>query len=119
MTPKKDGRLVWSSDGGSTCPDCAKPLDACSCRAAASGPAGDGAVRLSRETKGRRGKAVTVIRGAPLDAAGLVDLAGELKKLCGTGGTVKDGAVEIQGDQRERVEAALVARGYRVKRVGG
>lgn len=105
----KSRKLVWSSDGDLS-PD--EPR-------AGSAPTGDGVVRVSRETKGRRGKAVTVVRGAPLDATGLDDLARELKQLCGTGGTVKDGAVEIQGDQRERVAAALEQRGWRVKRAGG
>jgi len=105
----KNRKLVWSSDGD-------LPPEK---SGAAADLAGDGVVRVSRETKGRRGKAVTVVRGAPLDAAGLDDLARELKKLCGTGGTVKNGSVEIQGDQRERVGAALAARGWRVKTVGG
>ncbi|MCP4572870.1 MAG: stress response translation initiation inhibitor YciH [bacterium] len=105
----KSGKVVWSSDGD------LPPEDA----RTSTVPAGDGVVRVSRETKGRRGKAVTVVRGAPLELAGLDDLARDLKKLCGTGGTVKDGAVEIQGDQRDRVVAALQERGWRVKYAGG
>jgi len=80
---------------------------------------GDGRVRVFRETRGRRGKAVTVVRGLPLDAGQLDDLARELKRLCGTGGTVKDGAVEIQGDQRDRVVEALVTRGFAARKAGG
>jgi protein-tyrosine phosphatase len=76
-------------------------------------------VRLGRETKGRRGKGVTTVSGLPLDEAGLLDLAGKLKDRCGTGGTVKDGVIEIQGDQRDRLAAVLEGLGYRVKRVGG
>jgi translation initiation factor 1 len=76
-------------------------------------------VRVGRETKGRRGKGVTTVWDVPLDEAGLEGLAARLKQRCGTGGTVKDGRIEIQGDQRDRVAAELEALGYRVKRVGG
>ena len=76
-------------------------------------------VRVGRETKGRRGKGVTTVSDVPLDEAGLTDLAARLKQRCGTGGTVKDGRIEIQGDQRDRLAAELEALGYRVKRVGG
>jgi protein-tyrosine phosphatase len=76
-------------------------------------------VRLGRETKGKRGKGVTTISDLPLDQAGLLELAAKLKQRCGTGGTVKDGRIEIQGDQRERLASVLKGMGYRVKRVGG
>jgi predicted translation initiation factor SUI1 len=76
-------------------------------------------VRVGRETAGRRGKGVTTIFDLPLDESGLRDLAGRLKQRCGTGGTVKDGRIEIQGDQRERIVAELEKMGYKVKRVGG
>jgi protein-tyrosine phosphatase len=76
-------------------------------------------VRVGRETKGRRGKGVTTVSDVPLDAAGLQELASTLKQTCGTGGTVKDGRIEIQGDQRERIVLALEGLGYRTKRVGG
>ena len=76
-------------------------------------------VRVGRETKGRRGKGVTIIYDVPEDEAGLLALAAQLKQRCGTGGTVKDGTIEIQGDQRERLTTELQALGYRVKRVGG
>ena len=76
-------------------------------------------VRLGRETKGRRGKGVTTVADVPLDEAGLLALATKLKDRCGTGGTVKDGVSEIQGDQRDRLAAVLESMGYRVKRVGG
>jgi translation initiation factor 1 len=82
-------------------------------------PAGDGTVRVSRETKGRGGKAVTLVKGVALDAAGLAALGKQLKAACGTGGTVKDGVIEIQGDHIERVMAALIAQGHKVKRAGG
>ena len=76
-------------------------------------------VRLGRETKGRRGKGVTTVSDVPLDEAGLHALATKLQDRCGTGGTVKDGVIEIQGDQRNRLAAVLESMGYRVKRVGG
>jgi protein-tyrosine phosphatase len=76
-------------------------------------------VRLGRETKGRRGKGVTTVSDLPLDEQGLLKLAATLKERCGTGGTVKDGVIEIQGDQRNRLAALLEGMGYRVKRVGG
>ncbi len=76
-------------------------------------------LRLGRETKGRRGKGVTTVFDVPLDDAGLHELATKLKDRCGTGGTVKDGVIEIQGDQRDRLAAVLEGMGYKVKRVGG
>jgi protein-tyrosine phosphatase len=76
-------------------------------------------VRLGRETKGRRGKGVTTVSDVPLDEAGLLELSTKLKDRCGTGGTVKDGVIEIQGDQRDRLAVVLEGMGYRVKRVGG
>ena len=76
-------------------------------------------VRVGRETKGRRGKGVTTVSDLPLDENGLLELAAKLKQLCGTGGTVKDGRIEIQGDQRERLVALLEGMGYRVKSAGG
>lgn len=82
-------------------------------------PAGDGTVRLRRETKGRKGKGVTLVDGVPESADALKSLARELKQLCGTGGSVKNGVIEIQGDQRERLRTALEARGYKVRLAGG
>jgi predicted translation initiation factor SUI1 len=75
--------------------------------------------RVGRETAGRRGKGVTTVFDLPLDEAGIKELAATLKQRCGTGGTVKDGRIEIQGDQRERIVAELEKLGYKVKRVGG
>lgn len=76
-------------------------------------------VKVGRETAGRRGKGVTTIFDVPLDEKGLSELAATIKQRCGTGGTVKDGRIEIQGDQRERIVAELEKLGYKVKRVGG
>jgi translation initiation factor 1 len=80
---------------------------------------GDGVVRVSRETKGRGGKAVSLVRGVPLDDAGLTALAKELKAACGSGGTVKDGVIEVQGDHVATLVAKLSGRGWTVKRAGG
>jgi translation initiation factor 1 len=112
------GGLVYSTEGGRMCPACRRPVAQCTCRQAVA-PAGDGIVRVQRETKGRGGKAVTVVRGAPVDAAALVKLGQELKAACGSGGTVKDGTIEVQGDHAEKVVALLQQRGWRVKRAGG
>jgi translation initiation factor 1 len=85
----------------------------------ANNPAGDGIVRVGRETKGRKGKAVTLITGVPLSLAELKRLARELKARCGCGGTVKDGVIEIQGDHRDKLIEALKSKGWSVKSSGG
>jgi len=115
----KDRSLVYSSDGGRMCPGCSRPQDDCACGQPGGSGRGDGVVRISRETKGRRGKAVTVVTGAPVAGTDLADLARQLKNLCGAGGTVRDGAIEIQGDHRDRIVAALAGRGWTVKKAGG
>ena len=112
------GGLVYSTDAGRMCPDCRQPVAQCRCNAAAL-PTGDGVVRVSRETKGRGGKAVTLVRGVLLAEPELAQLGKELKALCGSGGTVKDGVVEVQGDHVARVMEALQKRGHTVKRAGG
>jgi len=112
------GGLVYSTDSGRMCPVCRQSMAQCSCKAAAL-PTGDGIVRVSRETKGRGGKAVTVVKGVLLDMAALAELGKQLKAACGTGGTVKDGVIEVQGDHCERVIELLKARGHTVKRAGG
>jgi translation initiation factor 1 len=111
--------LVYSSEYGRMCPECSRPVVECICRHSRGGVAGDGVVRIRRETKGRGGKTVTVITGVPLDAQGVKDLAGELKRCCGSGGTVKDGIIEIQGDHGTILIPELERRGFRVKRAGG
>jgi translation initiation factor 1 len=114
------GGLVYSTDAGRMCPVCRKPIAQCVCkRAAATSPPSDGVVRISRETKGRGGKAVTVVRGLPLGVEALDKLGKQLKAACGSGGTVKDGMVEVQGDHCDKVMALLQAQGYKVKRAGG
>ncbi|MCG2595096.1 translation initiation factor Sui1 [Ramlibacter sp. XY19] len=115
------GGLVYSTEAGRMCPVCRRPVAQCSCRSAAAAPiaSADGIVRVQRETKGRGGKAVTIVRGAPVDAAGLLKLGQDLKASCGSGGTVKDGTVEVQGDHVDKVVALLQQRGWKVKRAGG
>lgn len=116
---KNNSRPVYSSEHGRLCPDCGRGLGACVCKKGGAAPAGDGIVRVRRESKGRGGKIVTVVTGLPLDADGLKALCGELKRRCGTGGTVKGTEVEIQGDHADPLVAELQRRGYTVKRSGG
>ena len=111
--------LVYSTESGRTCPDCQQPRSQCQCTSQEAIPEGDGIVRISRETKGRKGKGVTLIRGIPLAEKDLKALAKKLKAKCGTGGTVKDGVIEIQGDQRDLLVTELSQRGYTVKKAGG
>lgn len=114
------GGLVYSTEAGRMCPTCRRPIAQCACSRSAAVPApSDGIVRVSRETKGRGGKAVTVIRGVALAAAPLAQLAQQLKAACGSGGTVKDGVIEVQGDHCDKVMALLKAQGHVVKRAGG
>jgi translation initiation factor 1 len=91
----------------------------CVCRANPRTPRGDGIARVRREVKGRRGKSVTTVAGLPLDAEALRALAGDLKRHCGSGGSAKDGVIEVQGDHRDKVVAFLEERGFQVKRAGG
>ena len=106
------------------CPNCRRPDADCTCRrdaaaSAAAGTPGDSVVRVGRETKGRQGKGVTVVSGVPLPPADLADLCTQLKKQCGSGGAVKNGVIEIQGDHRDRLADELARRGWTVKRSGG
>ncbi|MDP2986909.1 translation initiation factor Sui1 [Hydrogenophaga sp.] len=112
------GGLVYSTEAGRMCPDCRQPVAQCACKRAVV-PAGDGVVRVSRETKGRGGKAVTLVKGVALMGQELAELGKRLKAACGSGGTVKDGVIEIQGDHVDKVVAALQAQGHTVKRAGG
>jgi translation initiation factor 1 len=113
------GGLVYSTDGGRMCPACRRPVAQCSCSRAAPPPPTDGIVRVLRETKGRGGTGMQVVRGVPADAAALAKLGQELKSACGSGGTVKDGAIEVQGDHVDKLMQLLQQRGFRVKRAGG
>jgi len=114
----KSSGLVYSTESGTMCPGCNKQKQQCVCRQKQIIPK-DGIVRLMRETKGRKGKGVTLINGVPLDPAGMKKLAKFLKQKCGSGGSVKNGVIEIQGDHRDTLEKELSARGYKVKQAGG
>ena len=115
------GGLVYSTESGRMCPDCRQALASCLCKqqALAALPKGDGVVRVSRETKGRGGKSVTLVKGLSLDPASLAQVGKQLKGACGSGGTVKDGVIEVQGDHCDTVVELLRKQGYQVKRAGG
>jgi translation initiation factor 1 len=112
------GGLVYSTEAGRMCPGCRRPVAACACKQAAV-PAAGGPVRVSRESKGRGGKTVTLVKGLPLDAMALALLGKQLRAACGSGGTAKDGVIEVQGDHCERVMAELQKQGYAPRRAGG
>lgn len=118
MKSSSNGGLVYSTEGGRMCPACRQPLAQCLCKAKAV-IAGDGVVRVSRQTKGRGGKSVTLVKGLALDATALALLGKQLRTACGSGGTVKDGVIEVQGDHCELVMELLARQGHRPKRAGG
>lgn len=118
MKSSSNSGLVYSTDSGRMCPECRHPLAQCTCKARAA-PIGDGVVRVSRQTKGRGGKSVTLVKGLALDVAALALLGKQLRTACGSGGTVKDGVIEIQGDHCELVMEALRKLGHDPKRAGG
>ncbi|MFK4752635.1 MULTISPECIES: translation initiation factor Sui1 [Oceanospirillaceae] len=115
---QSSGGLVYSTEFGRTCPDCREPIEQCCCGEPEQ-PQSDGIVRVARETKGRGGKVVTLVTGVPLVGAELKTLAKELKKKCGVGGVLKDGVIEIQGEQRDLLVSELSKRGFTVKKSGG
>ncbi|MGO8942719.1 MAG: translation initiation factor Sui1 [Syntrophobacteraceae bacterium] len=110
--------IVYSTEHGRMCPGCGKPVARCLCHQENEIPQSDGVVRVRRETKGRKGKGVTVISGVPLDEARLDALGKQLKAKCGAGGTVRNGVIEIQGDHRDLLLEELRKHGWTVKRVG-
>ena len=125
-------RLVYDSDAvqAGRCPTCGKRIDRCTCfQPRSTRPAGiepkaanlprDGVVRLLRDRKGRGGKTVTLITGLTGSAASLTALATDLKRMCGTGGTLRDDVLELQGDFRDRLQPELERRGYTVRVAGG
>jgi translation initiation factor 1 len=118
MKSSANSGLVYSTDGGRMCPECRRPLAQCSCKASAAA-VGDGVVRVSRQTKGRGGKSVTLVKGLALDAIALAQLGKQLRTACGSGGTVKDGVIEVQGDHCELVMETLARLGHHPKRTGG
>lgn len=112
------GGLVFSTDSGRHCPDCSQPNDACVCKQAKL-PEGDGIARVRRESKGRGGKTVTTISGVPLAETELKELASALKRRCGTGGALKDGVIEIQGEHVQLLIDELTKRGFKAVKSGG
>jgi translation initiation factor 1 len=113
--------IVYRTGVGRICPGCRRPIAECVCKSSSGQTlrAQAGPVRVARQTQGRAGKAVTVVSGLPLDLPGLEALAAQLKRRCGSGGTVKDGVIEIQGEHRDTVVAELIRRGHPAKRSGG
>jgi translation initiation factor 1 len=112
-------RIVYSTGIGSLCPNCRRAVKDCVCPKGTPGAAKPGAVRVGREVKGRAGKGVTTVTGLPLGPADIEALAASLKKRCGSGGTVRGGVIEIQGDHRDAIVAQLVKLGWPAKKSGG
>lgn len=121
MPRDANSRPVYSTDHGRTCPGCGQPTGQCTCGRAAKTPRppADGIVRIARQTKGRKGKGVSLVTGLTLAPEALEALAKRLKQRCGAGGTVRDGIIEIQGDHRDTLAAMLRELGYTVKLAGG
>ncbi|WP_321814151.1 MULTISPECIES: translation initiation factor Sui1 [unclassified Paraburkholderia] len=120
MKSSSKGGLVYSTESGRMCPECRRPVAECICKTiAGTKPAGDGVARVSRETKGRGGKSVTIVKGLTLDPMALAVLGKQLRTACGSGGTVKDGTIEVQGDHCERIVEELKKAGHSAKRAGG
>jgi translation initiation factor 1 len=118
-----NSRLVYSTDSGKICPECQKPVSKCTCKQKKSrfqpNIKIDGIIRVQREVKGRKGKTVTTVSGFQINANELKNLATQLKRRCGTGGSVKDGVIIIQGDHRETLITELKKRGFKAKISGG
>jgi translation initiation factor 1 len=118
MTPLRDqDPTVYSTESGRHCPKCGRPLAQCICKKA-SRPVNDGVARVARESKGRKGKTVTLVSGVALDETAMHDLLSSLKRLCGAGGAFKEGVIEIQGDHRDAVLEELKKRGFNAKKAG-
>ncbi len=116
---KDDNPTVYSTETGRVCPKCGRPVAECICKQNKLQALGDGVVRVSRETKGRKGKGVTLVTGLRLDPEALEKLASELKRQCGAGGSVKDGVIEIQGEHRDAIVAILKKQGISARKAGG
>jgi translation initiation factor 1 len=117
MTDRRNARIVYSTSAGRICPGCGWPERDCTCSKSAATESVPNRIvaKLRLEKKGRGGKTVTVVYDLPNNATFLKELSQELKRACGTGGSVADGAVELQGDLRERVREVLLKKGYIVK----
>lgn len=118
QSSRKTG-TVYSTEAGRICPECGRASPECICRGTQGVQADGTGLRVRRETKGRKGKCVTVVENVPLPDAALRSLGKELKAACGSGGTVKAGRIEIQGDHGARVLEELRTRGWTAKRSGG
>jgi len=118
MKNSSGSSLVYSTETGRICPGCRQPIAHCACKATTIA-AGDGVVRVSRQTKGRGGKCVTLVKGVALDGAALAALGKQLRSACGSGGTVKDGVIEVQGDHCDLIIETLTGLGHHPKRAGG
>jgi translation initiation factor 1 len=118
-----NSRLVYSTEAGQICPECQKPVSGCTCKKkepkASLQTKQDAIIRIKREVKGRKGKTTTVIYGFQFDRGNLKTLAKQLKQQCGTGGSVKDDMIIIQGDHRDKLMKLLKAQGHKVKLSGG
>ena len=114
-----NSRIVYSTGVGALCPNCRRAVLNCVCPKGAPGAAGAVKVRVGRATQGRAGKGVTTVTGLPLPLVEVEALATRLKKRCGSGGTVRDGIIEIQGEHRDTVLALLKEAGWDAKRSGG
>ena len=118
-----NSRFVYSTETGRICPKCQSPISDCKCKKKRPEPKfeikSDGFIRIRREVKGRKGKTVTTITAFALDDKSLNLLSKQLKQYCGTGGSVKDGMVIIQGDHRDTIKSLLAWQGYIVKLAGG
>jgi translation initiation factor 1 len=112
-------KIVYSTGIGTLCPNCRRAVRECVCPKGAPGAAKPSAVRVGRETKGRAGRGVTTVSGLPLADADLTELAAKLKKRCGSGGTIRDGVIEIQGEHRDTIVAELLKLGWQAKKSGG
>jgi translation initiation factor 1 len=112
-------RIVYSTGIGGLCPNCRRPVRECVCPKGTPGTAKPAAVRVGRETKGRAGRGVTTVSGLRLPEAELADLAARLKKRCGSGGTLREGVIEIQGEHRDTIVAELIKLGWQAKKSGG
>jgi len=122
-----DSRLVFSTETGRICPECGKPVFACSCKKKKAVKAdkqpidhpNDGIIRIQREAKGRKGKIVTAVFNVPLENEELQKFAKVLKRRCGAGGSIKDGVIVIQGDHRRTLLDEIKKNGYTAKLAGG
>lgn len=115
----RNSSLVFSTDKGKLCPKCEQPIQDCQCTTNTQHFQGDGIVRIGRETKGRKGKGVTLISGLSGSEAEIKALAKRIKQLCGSGGAVKQGVIEIQGDHREQIKTFLEQQHLKVTLTGG